>query len=314
MELKKIISKKIISFLRIFQRNMPKIIISRITIFIISIGLSYLLPVVYQDLLGFLLILSIGVLHGANDLLIIKKYTRQDSQKSQFSYFLYYLSLVFLGFVFFNLFPSIALFSFILISIYHFGEQHWESNISVSDSIKEKKIYPIILHGLIFFVIIFMNNIKIVNDVLASFNTLPLNYSILKTLLIILISVYILVLLFRMNRAYLLGEILFFILLYLLTLNSSLIYGFSIYFIFFHSILSIKDQVRYIYGNDNLKYIKKYIITALPYFSLAILFLVGFYWFIDLKSYNILPIIFIFLAAITFPHVIVIEKMYSSMK
>ena len=53
---------------------MPKIIISRTLIFIISIGLSYLLPVIYQDIVGFLLILSIGVIHGANDLLIIKKY------------------------------------------------------------------------------------------------------------------------------------------------------------------------------------------------------------------------------------------------
>ena len=62
---------------------MPKIIISRTLIFLISIGLSYLLPVIYQDIVGFLLILSIGVIHGANDLLIIKKYTRKDSLKSQ---------------------------------------------------------------------------------------------------------------------------------------------------------------------------------------------------------------------------------------
>ena len=45
---------------------MPKIIILRTLIFIISIGLSYLLPVIYQDIVGFLLILSIGVIHGAN--------------------------------------------------------------------------------------------------------------------------------------------------------------------------------------------------------------------------------------------------------
>ena len=104
---------------------MPKIIISRTLIFIISIGLSYLLPVIYQDIVGFLLILSIGVIHGANDLLIIKKYTRKDSLKSQITYFLYYLGLVFLGFLFFYVFPSIALLSFVLVSIYHFGEQHW---------------------------------------------------------------------------------------------------------------------------------------------------------------------------------------------
>tara|TARA_Y100000996_G_scaffold239977_1_gene188631 strand:+ start:65 stop:949 length:885 start_codon:yes stop_codon:yes gene_type:complete len=294
---------------------MVKIIKSRIVVFLISIGLSYLLPVIYQDILGFILIFSIGVIHGANDLLIIKKYTRKSSLKSQISYFLYYLGLVFLGFVFFYLFPSIALLSFVLVSIYHFGEQHWEVKTSNANFINVKRIYPIILHGLIFFVIVFMNNINIVNDVLLDFNTISLSYIYLRIFLIVLFLIYMFLLLSSKSmRGYFADEIVFFILLFILTLNSSLIFGFSIYFIFFHSVLSIKDQVKYIYGDDNLEYIKKYLISALPYFILAILFLIGFYLFIDFESLDILPIIFTFLAAITFPHVIVIEKMYSSMK
>jgi Brp/Blh family beta-carotene 15,15'-monooxygenase len=294
---------------------MVKIIKSRIVVFAISIALSYLLPVIYQDILGFILILSIGVIHGANDLLIIKKYTRKNSLKRQISYFFYYLGLVFLGFVFFYLFPSIALLSFVLVSIYHFGEQHWEVSASNSEFVNIKRIYPIILHGLIFFVIVFMNNINIVNDVLLSFNTISLNYTFLRILLIVLFLIYMSLLLSSKSiRGYLVDEFIFFILLFLLTLNSSLIFGFSIYFIFFHSVLSIKDQVKYIYGDDNSQYIKKYLISALPYFILALLFLIGFYLFIDFESLDILPIMFTFLAAITFPHVIVIEKMYSSMK
>ena len=294
---------------------MIKIIKSRIVVFVIFISLSYLLPVIYQDILGFILILSIGVIHGANDLLIIKKYTRKNSLKSQISYFFYYLGLVFLGFVFFYLFPSIALLSFVLVSIYHFGEQHWEVKTSNANIINVKRIYPIILHGLIFFVIVFMNNINIVNDVLLSFNTISLNYTFLRILLIVLFLIYMSLLLSSKSmRVYFADEFVFFILLFVLTLNSSLIFGFSIYFIFFHSILSIKDQVKYIYGDDNSEYIKKYLISALPYFILAILFLIGSYLFIDFESLDILPIMFTFLAAITFPHVIVIEKMYSSMK
>ncbi len=281
---------------------MVKIIKSRIVVFAISIALSYLLPVIYQDILGFILILSIGVIHGANDLLIIKKYTRKNSLKSQISYFLYYLGLVFLGFVFFYLFPSIALLSFVLVSIYHFGEQHWEVNTSNADFINIKRIYPIILHGLVFFVIVFMNNIDIVNDVLLSFNTISLNYTYLRILLTVLFLIYMSLLLsFKSIRCYFADEFIFFILLFLLTINSSLIFGFSIYFIFFHSVLSIKDQVKYIYGDDNSQYIKKYLISALPYFILAILFLIGFYLFIDFESLDILPIMFTFLAAITFP-------------
>ena len=294
---------------------MLKIIKLRTLIFLVFIGLSYLLPDIYQDILGFLLILSIGVIHGANDLLIIKKYTRKDSLKSQISYFLYYVGLVFLGFIFFYVYPSIALMSFVLVSIYHFGEQHWEANSLTSNILKERKIFPIILHGLTFFLIIFINNIEVVNEVLASFNTILIDPFVLGTSFTILSSIYMLMLLsFKIFRGYFLPEFLFFLLLYLLTLNSTLIYAFSIYFIFFHSILSIKDQVKYIYEDDKSQNIKKYLINALPYFFLALIFLVGFYSFVDLESINILPIIFTFLAAITFPHVIVIEKMYSSMK
>ena len=294
---------------------MLKIIKSRTLIFLFFIGLSYLLPVIYQDIIGFLLILSIGVIHGANDLLIIKKYTRKDSLKSQITYFLYYLGLVFLGFLFFYAFPSIALLSFVLVSIYHFGEQHWESNLVTTNVKIGKKVFPIILHGSTFFLVIFMNNIHAVNDVLGSFNTIFLDYFVLETVLIILFSIYMLILLsFELFRRYFIGEFLFFLLFYFLTMNSTLIYGFSVYFIFFHSILSIKDQVSYIYEDYKSQYIKKYLINAFPYFLLALFFLGGFYLFVDIESINIIQIIFTFLAAITFPHVIVIEKMYSTMK
>ena len=160
-----------------------------------------------------------------------------------------------------------------------------------------------------------MNNIDIVNDVLLSFNTISLDYTYLRILFIVLFLIYMsLLLLSKSIRGYFVDEFIFFILLFLLTLNSSLIFGFSIYFIFFHSVLSIKDQVKYIYGDDNSQYIIKYLISASPYFILALLFLIGSYLFIDFESLDILPIMFTFLAAITFPHVIVIEKMYSSMK
>ena len=52
---------------------MTKIIIFRIAVFSIFILISCLLSANYQDMIGFALVLSIGLIHGANDLLIIKK-------------------------------------------------------------------------------------------------------------------------------------------------------------------------------------------------------------------------------------------------
>lgn len=294
---------------------MLKIINSRISIICISLIVSYFISDVYENILGFILILSIGVIHGANDLLIINKYSKKETKRSEALYFFYYLTIVLLGFVFFYVFPSIALLTFVIVSIYHFGEQHWEVNLSKSDSVNLNKVFLFIFHGIIFFIIIFMNNLKIVNEVLSSFNINPLeNYYLLLALIVFSVLYFLFLLYLKNLRKYLFKESIFFSLLFLLTINTTLIFGFAIYFIFFHSLLSIKDQIKFIYDDDNPKNIKKYIITSMPYFILALTFLLIFYLVVDFEKINLLPIIFTFLAAITFPHVLVIEKMYRHLK
>ena len=294
---------------------MLKIINSRISIICISLIVSYFISDIYENILGSILILSIGVVHGANDLLIINKYSKKETKRSEALYFFYYLTIVFLGFVFFYVFPSIALLTFVIVSIYHFGEQHWEVNLSKSDSVNLNKVFLFIFHGIIFFIIIFMNNLKIVNEVLSSFNINPLeNYYLLLALIVFSVLYFLFLLYLKNLRKYLFKESIFFSLLFLLTINTTLIFGFAIYFIFFHSLLSIKDQIKFIYDDDNPKNIKKYIITSMPYFILALTFLLIFYLVVDFEKINLLPIIFTFLAAITFPHVLVIEKMYRHLK
>ena len=294
---------------------MAKIIKFRIAIFTIFITLSYLLSANYQDMIGFTLILSVGLIHGANDLLIIKKNSKIKSNFSQFGTFFTYIGVVFIGLIFFYLFPSFALITFIIVSIYHFGEQHLEA-IPITRSLKNNyRFISIISHGIILFTIIFMNNINTVNNVFLSFKINFLNYSTLNIILITASIVYITTLVINKYLiSFIFSEILFFVLFYFLSLSSTLILCFSVYFIFFHSILSIKDQVRYIYGSNESNSLKRYLLNSMPYFILAIIFLILFYNYTEIDNSDFLPIIFTFLAAITFPHVIVIEKMYRSMK
>ena len=294
---------------------MTKIIIFRIAIFTIFLLLSYLLSANYQDMIGFALVLSVGLIHGANDLLIIKKNSKFSSNYSQFWPFFTYVGLVFIGFTFFYLFPSFALIAFLIVSVYHFGEQHLEA-ILITRSLKNNyRFIPIVSHGIILFTIIFMNNINTVNNVFLSFKINFLNSSSLNIILIVASIVYISTLVInKYLTSFIFSEILFFILFYFLSLSSTLILCFSVYFIFFHSILSIKDQVKYIYGNNNSSSLKRYLLNSMPYFILAIVFLILFYNYTEIDNSDLLPIIFTFLAAITFPHVIVIEKMYRSMK
>ena len=294
---------------------MSKIIIFRIVVTTFFIILSCLFSVNYQDMVGFSLILSVGLIHGANDLLIIKRNTSSDTNFSQFKSFIKYFGIVLAGLIFFYFFPSFALISFILVSIYHFGEQHIEA-IPLDKNLKNSRRYiSIISHGILLFTIIFMNNTKVVVDVFSSFNIVFLNYNFLIIILIITSILYVSILIIKKDlQPFLISEILFFGLFYFLSITSSLILCFSVYFIFFHSILSIKDQVKYIYGSNNSKSLKRYIKNSLPYFILALIFLILFYIYTDIDNNDLLPIIFTFLAAITFPHVLVIEKMYRTMK
>ena len=294
---------------------MSKIIIFRIAVATFFIILSCLFSVNYQDMFGFSLILSIGLIHGANDLLIIKRNTSSDTNFSQFKSFIKYFGIVLAGLIFFYFFPSFALISFILVSIYHFGEQHIEA-IPLDKNLKNSRRYiSIISHGILLFTIIFMNNTKVVVDVFSSFNIVFLNYNFLIIILIITSILYASILIIKKDlQTFLISEILFFGLFYFLSTTSSLILCFSVYFIFFHSILSIKDQVKYIYGSNNSKSLKRYIKNSLPYFILALIFLILFYIYTEIDNNDLLPIIFTFLAAITFPHVLVIEKMYRTMK
>ena len=294
---------------------MSKIIIFRIAVTTFFIILSCLFSVNYQDMVGFSLILSVGLIHGANDLLIIKRNTSSDTNFSQFKSFIKYFGIVLAGLVFFYFFPSFALISFILVSIYHFGEQHIEA-IPLEKNLKNTRRYiSIISHGILLFTIIFMNNTKVVAEVFSSFNIVFLNYNFLIIILIITSILYASILIIKKDlQPFLISEILFFGLFYFLSITSSLILCFSVYFIFFHSILSIKDQVKYIYGSNNSKSLKRYIKNSLPYFILALIFLILFYIYTEIDNNDLLPIIFTFLAAITFPHVLVIEKMYRTMK
>jgi Brp/Blh family beta-carotene 15,15'-monooxygenase len=91
--------------------------------------------------------------------------------------------------------------------------------------------------------------------------------------------------------------------------SSGLIWGFAIFFIFWHSIPSMIDQIQFLYRDVTFGNFKLYFKSAFLYW-IASLFGLTFLYFIfkDEKIFNAL--FFSFLAAITFPHTLVILKMF----
>ena len=110
-------------------------------------------------------------------------------------------------------------------------------------------------------------------------------------------------------RGSLIKELFLLGLLSLLFHFGSLLFSFAFYFVVWHSIPSLKEQINYLYGDLKKTSIKKYLKASLLYWIASLVFLGLIFNYIDFNADYFLPMFFSFLAAITFPHTIVIGMM-----
>lgn len=269
-----------------------------------SIILNVFLPDTYLMFFFSALVLFFGIIHGANDIhLIIKDKQQNKSIKS--NTILYVISVVLITTCFFS-FPLVSLIFFVLFSCYHFGEQQW----TIFDDNTNTNLF-FFNYGLIVFSTLFFFNKSEVIDIVQLISDFNLSFLFFDWLLIIslILTVTTLILNFNNLKKQLIYQFFLCLLILIVFSQLSLFYAFSVYFVFFHSIPSVLEQTKYLYGNSNINTFKKYFISALPYWAFAILGLFLFYFFFSENFEFTLDIFFSFLAAITFPHVIVIYKM-----
>ena len=273
---------------------------------ILCLILSFIISEFVQNLLIFSGILSFGIIHGANDLLLLKK-NLNNNKDSIISLMIPYLIMVILFGIFFYLIPSFALIFFVLFSSYHFGEQQW----TMFSKQKQNNLGIFyFVYGLFLFSFLFWSNNIFVTEIIYDITATNLDLAIYNYLLYFsLIGLAILVFL---NFKYLLDQLFIqsflMILLSIIFFNTNLIFAFGIYFVFWHSIPSIIEQSEYIYGSSDVKSFLNYIKSAIIYWIISLLGLLIIYYL--LKDYQnlLISIFFSFLAAITFPHTIVIFK------
>ncbi|CAM3038518.1 Brp/Blh family beta-carotene 15,15'-dioxygenase [Flavobacterium frigoris] len=264
-----------------------------------------------QIIVGFSLIFTFGILHGANDLLLIKNMKNSTNKISSKKIFLYYVIVVLFGLLLFYLIPMVALLLFILVSSFHFGDQQgFYLDFKVSKYILI--VYPFIYGIVILFLLFFLhsNEVKVIVTEIIRFKvpTLYINEILLTSGLIFLsISAYF-YWKFESFRKKLQTELFLLLVFAILFKTSSLIWGFAIYFIIWHSIPSILDQIKFIYGSFTFSNFIAYCRNAFAYWLASLLgILLLYFLFRDKEIFNAL--FFSFLAAITFPHVLVILKM-----
>jgi Brp/Blh family beta-carotene 15,15'-monooxygenase len=281
-----------------------------ITLLFMVFGFS--LNRVIMDGIGLILIFSAGLIHGANDIrLLQKKY-----QRNQFSFFVFlillYVTIVILGAVLFFYLPVAGLFFFILFSGFHFGEQHWNSFLVKRNATVVLIPLGFTFYGLLIFALLFSLQHQEVAFLIEQISGLYFSIDTYYTgflVLLLLFSLFALVL--PIGAVLFLKELLSLILLAALFSSTSLLMAFAVYFVFWHSIPSIQDQLMYLDGAINYRTVKEYIKSSLVYWILSIVGLVAFYFFFDLNSSYFVPLFFSFLAAITFPHTLVIGMLES---
>ena len=274
---------------------------------LLLIGL--LLPIKYQNLLGGLLILSLGILHGANDIQII---TKKNIHNNKGITTLYYLGIVLIGGLAFFFFPTLALLCFVLFSAYHFGEQHWEFRL--------KKSYLSLLfyfvYGACIFSVLFFFHRAEVRQVVEAITSYRLPSDWFYWALTGSTTLFIILLIgLSENRKYFLFECLLLLAFALFFSYTSLILAFGFYFVVWHSFPSLKSQFEFLYRSTNkVQQILSYIEESIIYWVAAIMGLAGVYLWIDFSADYFLPLFFTFLAAITFPHVLVMHWMFRDKK
>lgn len=276
-----------------------------------GLWLTSFLSLENQTLLGMGLIFSFGILHGANDLILIdhidqfKKHTFLKILGS-------YISVILISVVLFINIPLIALLFFVLVSAYHFGEQNWQELLKNFNKVTSA-FYQFNYGILILSALFYFNSIKVEQIIYKISNVSIEAYYFLNLLLVSLFIFFVLSFIIAKKISDFKKEIFkqtFYIaVLFVIFKVSGLIWGFAIYFIFWHSIPSLNDQIKFLYGDFSLSNFKKYLKTALIYWiiSLAGIFIL-YYISADMIIFNAL--FFSFLASITFPHFIVILKMF----
>jgi len=268
---------------------------------------------IISPIICLLLILSIGISHGALDNQKGKKLTQLYNIKNSYFFYLTY-SVIVIGIItFWLLFPTISLIIFLIVASFHFGKEDTQfliKNRSVSDSILYfLKGSLIIVAPLIFH---FTETVNIFKLLLIQNENFFLFLSFIETNQILSFAILIS---FFANAYYVINNfkimnILIFIDFFsIMVLNYFLspLIAFTIYFCFLHSFRHSISLINEL-DKNNLKngayiFIKKAVpltlLTAVLY-VISLYFLSNYYQLSD----AILKVIFIGLASLTFPHIL----------
>lgn len=274
---------------------------------------SYIaVSVQYYIALG--LIMSLGILHGSNDISLLGK-LKNASHTSKMLYFLAtYVAVVCIAGICFYFLPNVALLCFIIFSGYHFGEQHFHDSFQIKPVLK-MMFYTV--YGLFVLFLLFNLNLSETQDIIATIAQYTVTTSIfLYGLVVLSLAMIFLGCYALFTKKTTLSSMIYELFLLgvfaIVFQVSNLIWSFTIYFIFWHSIPSMIEQMKFLYGettwNSLLKYFKNSFVTWL----VSIVSMIVLLYVARGNESFFLPLLFSFLGAITFAHAFIISKIFKA--
>jgi len=268
------------------------------------------IEVPFKNIICFFLISIIGVSHGALD--HVKGYKLIKIYKINNKYFFYpvYIFCCLLVIFFWIIFPSVTLILFLLVASYHFGKE----DSCVGSVIKKRFINlfylfkgsVVVVAPLFFHTEETLQIFKILGD-----NLILIHENFLISLLIISFIANFTIMLWSNNGGFFLAD---WVTIFALNTFFSPLVAFTIYFCFLHSVRHSFGLIYEINDKNFKDGFNKFLKKALPLTLVTgILFVVSVYILTNYYVLDdaILKVIFMGLASLTFPHILLeylIEK------
>jgi Brp/Blh family beta-carotene 15,15'-monooxygenase len=263
---------------------------------------------VVEDFIAYIMVISVGILHGANDLLILS--TKDQKDKKLIKNLFIYIGIILLCVVIYLFSSFVAIVLFVVLSAYHFGEEHLSHKININFVFNA--VY-FLSYGLFIFALLFYQSMSDVDVIMTeltgrTFSKIQIEITLIVSAIFLSTGSVYLILTKRNDSMLFLREFLYLVLLFLVFNTSSLILGFAIYFILWHSIPSIIHQIEFISGSLNKRNVIAYVKKALIYWVISIAGLLVLYQLLpEIKL--LATVVFVILFAVTAPHTWVMHKM-----
>lgn len=278
--------------------------------------LLYEIPELQLNVIALILILALGIPHGAID----NQLYLEKSSISIKTFYSFYLGAIAANALIWIMFPHISFLLFIVISSYHFGQSQFCSLPVLNRKVKTLFYISwgtLILSIMIFFNIRELSKVILATDDLAGFDLIFRENIFLYVALISCFTFYSLFLYMVTQKRVTLEKFLIESIIILLVTVTSFLFpflvSFMLFFIMIHSFKVIQEEFRYFFQKTDYDSIVNFLNKLLPLtlLSFAGIIIIVFGIESDIIHISYPLVLLMLISSITLPHVVVMERFYA---